>query len=423
MTSSRLLPARERADESLERRQLRELTRQFVQRDVLPYLDAWERSGEVPRTLHATAAELGLLGVGFPEQVGGSGGDLLDSLLVAEELIRAGGSSGLVAALLTHGIALPHIVAAWRDAGRPEPTSDAGRPEPTSDAGRPEPTSDVGELVDRYVRPTLAGSRIGALGITEPDGGSDVAGLRTTARRDGDHYIVNGTKTYLTSGVRADFVTTAVRTGPPGPGGISLLVIDKDSPGCTVDRRLDKLGWHCSDTAELSFVDVRVPVRNLVGAENAGFVAIMRQFATERLSLATQAYATAWRCLDLTVAWCRDRHTFGRPLADRQVVRHRLAEMATRAAAAQAFVTQVATRTAAHDPLAGAALAAEAAMAKNAAVAACDWVVDQAVQLHGGYGYLRDAEVERHYRDARILGIGGGTTEIMNEIIAKGMGI
>ncbi|MBE1486478.1 acyl-CoA dehydrogenase family protein [Plantactinospora soyae] len=412
MTPSRLLSSlggvdgrSQRADESLERRQLRELTRQFVQRDVLPYLADWERAGEVPRTPHATAAELGLLGVGFPEAVGGSGGDLLDSLLVTEELIRAGGSSGLVAALFTHGIALPHIVAAWQDAGRPEPTSD------------------LGELVDRYVRPTLAGRRIGALGITEPDGGSDVAGLRTSARRDGDHYVVNGTKTYLTSGVRADFVTTAVRTGPAGPGGISLLVIDKDAPGCTVDRRLDKLGWHCSDTAELSFVDVRVPVRNRVGAENAGFVALMRQFATERLSLATQAYATAWRCLDLTLAWCRDRHTFGRPLADRQVVRHRLAEMATRTAAAQAFVTQVAVRAATAGAPATGPLAGEAAMAKNAAVSACDWVVDQAVQLHGGYGYLRDAEVERHYRDARILGIGGGTTEIMNEIIAKGMGI
>jgi acyl-CoA dehydrogenase len=372
-----------------ERRQLRELTRAFVTREVLPHLDDWERAGEVPRQLHVTAAKLGLLGIGFGESVGGSGGDLLDSLLVTEEIIRSGGSSGLVAALFTHGIALPHMVAA-------------------DDPG----------LIDRYVRPTLAGTRIGALAITEPDGGSDVAGIRTTARRDGDHYVINGAKTYITSGVRADFVTTAVRTGHPGTGSLSLLVVDKGTPGFTVGRRLEKLGWHCSDTAELSFVDVRVPVANLVGAEGSGFGAIVRHFAAERLSLATQAYAIAQRCVELAVRWCRDRSTFGRPLVSRQLIRHRLAEMHTRAEAARAYVHDVAARVAAGEPV-----TTEVAMAKNVAVAACAEVVDQALQLHGGFGYLRDAEVERHYRDARILGIGGGTTEIMNEIIAKGLGL
>jgi acyl-CoA dehydrogenase len=372
-----------------ERRQLRELTRAFVTREVLPYLDDWERAGEVPRDLHATAAKLGLLGVGFPEAVGGSGGDLLDSIIVTEEVIRSGGSSGLIAALFTHGIALPHIVA-------------------SGDA----------ELIDRYVRPTLAGTMIGALAITEPDGGSDVAGIRTTARRDGDHYTVNGSKTYITSGIRADFVTTAVCTDFPGSGSLTLLVVDKGTPGFTVGRRLEKLGWHCSDTAELSFVDVRVPVANRIGPEDTGFLAIMQSFATERLSLATQAYATAQRCVELAVRWCRDRSTFGRPLASRQLIRHRLAEMHTRTEAARAYVHQVAARVAAGEPV-----VTEVAMAKNVAVAACAEVVDQALQLHGGYGYLRDAEVERHYRDARILGIGGGTTEIMNEIIAKGMGL
>ncbi|MFG3708446.1 acyl-CoA dehydrogenase family protein [Micromonospora sp. NPDC047670] len=372
-----------------ERRQLRELTRAFVTREVLPYLDGWERAGEIPRDLHATAAKLGLLGIGFPEAVGGSGGDLLDSIIVTEEIIRSGGSSGLIAALFTHGIALPHIVA-------------------SGDA----------ELIDRYVRPTLAGTMIGALAITEPDGGSDVAGIRTTARRDGDHYTVNGSKTYITSGIRADFVTTAVCTDFPGSGSLTLLVIDKGTPGFTVGRRLEKLGWHCSDTAELSLVDVRVPVANRIGPEDTGFLAIMQSFATERLSLATQAYATAQRCVELAVRWCRDRSTFGRPLASRQLIRHRLAEMHTRTEAARAYVHQVAARVAAGEPV-----VTEVAMAKNVAVAACAEVVDQALQLHGGYGYLRDAEVERHYRDARILGIGGGTTEIMNEIIAKGMGL
>ncbi|MET8834481.1 acyl-CoA dehydrogenase family protein [Micromonospora sp. NPDC004540] len=372
-----------------ERRQLRELTRAFVTKEVLPYLDDWERAGEVPRSLHETAAKIGLLGIGFPESVGGSGGDLLDSILVTEEIIRSGGSSGLIAALFTHGIALPHMVAS-RDDG----------------------------LLERYVRPTLAGTMIGSLAITEPDGGSDVAGIRTCARRDGDHYVVNGAKTYITSGIRADFVTTAVCTDFPGSGSLSLLVIEKGLPGFTVGRRLEKLGWHCSDTAELSFVDVRVPVTNRIGPEDTGFLAIMQQFATERLSLATQAYATAQRCVELATRWCRDRSTFGRPLASRQLVRHRLAEMHTRAEAAREYVHDVAERVAAGEPV-----VTEVAMAKNVAVAACDFVVDAALQLHGGFGYLRDAEVERHYRDARILGIGGGTTEIMNEIIAKGMGL
>jgi acyl-CoA dehydrogenase len=375
--------------DTVERRQLRELVAKFVRREVLPHLAGWEAAGEVPRDLHRRAAAAGLLGIGFPESVGGNGGDLVDVAEVTEQIIVAGGSSGLVAALFTHGIALPHLIGAGDPAA-----------------------------IDRYVRPTLAGDLIGALAITEPDGGSDVAGLRTTARRDGSRYVVNGAKAYITSGVRADFVVTAVRTGGPGREGISLLVIDRDTPGFTRSGPLAKMGWHCSDTAELAFTDAPVPADRLVGPEGAGFGQVMRYFAAERVSLAVQAYATAQRCLDLTIAWCRDRSTFGRPLASRQVVRHRLAEMATRTAAARTYVRHVAERVAAGEPL-----VTEVAMAKNVAVAACDWVVDQAVQLHGGLGYLREAEVERHYRDARILGIGGGTTEIMNELIAKTMGI
>jgi len=356
---------------------------------VLPHLAGWEEAGEVPRSLHEAAGAVGLLGIGYPEKMGGSGGDLRDVVVVTEEIIQAGGSSGLVAALFTHGIALPHLVA----------------------SGDP-------DQIDRYVRPTLAGRTIGALAVTEPDAGSDVAALRTAARLDGDRYVVNGAKTYITSGVRADFVTAAVRTGGPGRDGLSLLVIDKDSPGFTVSRALSKLGWHCSDTAELSFVDVVVPAGNLVGAPGTGFAQLMRHFATERISLAVQAYATAQRCLDLTIDWCRQRQTFGRPLASRQVIRHRLAEMATKIDVARTYVRHTAERVAAGEPL-----VTEVAIAKNVAVSACDWVVDQAVQLHGGFGYLRDAEVERHYRDARILGIGGGTTEIMNEIIVRTLGI
>jgi acyl-CoA dehydrogenase len=372
-----------------ERAELRRLVRDFTAREIVPHLAAWEDAGELPRALHARAAEAGLLGAGFPEKAGGSGGELFDALIVAEEIIQAGGSGGVVASLFTHGIALPHIIASGDDA-----------------------------LIDRFARPTLAGETIGALGVTEPGTGSDVAGIRTTAVRNGDHYVVNGAKLFITSGVRADFVTTAVRTGGPGVDGISLLVIEKGTPGFTVSGPLRKMGWLCSDTAELSFSDVRVPAANLVGAENSGFLQIVQNFVTERLSLAVQAYATAQRCLDLTLGWVRERDTFGRPLASRQLVRHKIAEMARQTDVARTYVRAVAERHAA-----GEDVLAETAYAKNTAVLACEHVVHEAVQLHGGMGYMRESEVERHYRDARILGIGGGTSEIMNEIAAKRLGL
>ncbi len=259
---------------------------------------------------------------------------------------------------------------------------------------------------------------IGALAVTEPGAGSDVAAIRTTASRDGDAWVVNGSKTYITSGVRADFVTTAVRTGGSGHGGITLLVIEKGTPGFEVSRRLEKMGWFCSDTAELSFTNVHVPAENVVGDEGSGFGQLMRHFTSERLAMAVQAYATAQRCLDLSVEWTKAREAFGRPLAHNQVVRHRLAEMATRTDVAREYVRAVARRY-----VAGEDVTREAAIAKNAAVAACEWVVHQAVQLHGGLGYMRGVEVERHYRDARILGIGGGATDVLNELIAARLGL
>jgi acyl-CoA dehydrogenase len=374
--------------ETPERQALRETCRAFVTREIAPHLADWERDGEIPRELHKRAAAIGLLGVGVPEEAGGSGGDVIDSTVMTEAFLEAGASSGLLAGLFTHAIALPHLIAA-----------------------------DNPEQLDRFVGPTLDGELIGALGVTEPDGGSDVAALRTTAVRDGDHYIVNGAKTFITSGVRADFVTTAVRTGGQGYQGISLLVIEKGTPGFTVGRKLDKMGWLCSDTAELSFVDARVPARNLVGPENGGFVLIMQQFVNERLGLATHAYSVAQRALDLTVDHVRQRHTFGRPLISRQVVQHRLVEMRQRIELARTYARSVIVRLAA-----GEQPVAEACLAKNAAVAACDWVVDQAVQLHGGMGYMRESEVERHYRDARILGIGGGATEVLTDLAAKLLG-
>ncbi|MDT7538619.1 MAG: acyl-CoA dehydrogenase [Actinomycetota bacterium] len=372
-----------------ERIALRKLAKDVVAKEIAPHIADWEREGMLPRSLHKTFSEAGLLGVSFPEAVGGGGGNAIDSAILAEEVMLGGGSGGVIASLFTHGIAIPHI----------------------TQHGTP-------ELVDRYVRPTLAGELIGALAVTEPGGGSDVAGLRTTAVRDGDDFVVNGAKTYITSGIRADFVTTAVRTGGEGYGGISLLVIDKGLPGFEVSKPLDKMGWRSSDTAELSFTDVRVPSTNLVGEEGKGFLYIMENFQSERLGLAVHAYATAQRCLDLVLAWVKDRETFGRTLVSRQVVRHKVAEMARQTSVATTY-----TRAAYDKWLDGDDAVLEVAMAKNTACAACDYVVDQAVQLFGGLGYMRESEVERHYRDSRILRIGGGTDEIMNEIIAKRLGL
>ena len=371
-----------------EQAALMESARAFVRAEVVPHLQAWEDAGSVPRQLHAKAAKLGLLGLGVAEELGGAGGTFLDALAVTEAFTEAGASSGLLAALFTSGIALPHIVA-----------------------------SGNADLVDRYVRPTLAGETIGSLAVTEPGGGSDVARIRTTAVRDSDHYVVNGTKTFITSGVRADFVTTAVRTGGRGHAGISLLVVDKGTPGFTVGRALSKMGWHCSDTAELGFSDARVPVANLVGAENTGFAQIAQAFVVERLALAGHGYGIAARALELTAAYCRERETFGKPLAANQVVRHRLVEMHRRVDAARTYTRAVAARhVAGENPL------VEALHAKALAVEAAAYVCDQAVQLHGGTGYLHGTEVERHYRDARILGIGGGATEVLDDLTARLLG-
>jgi acyl-CoA dehydrogenase len=262
--------------------------------------------------------------------------------------------------------------------------------------------------------PVLRGERISALAITEPNGGSDVASLRTTAARDGDHFVVNGAKTFITSGCRADIVTTAVRTGGEGYGGISLLVIERGTPGFYVSKKLDKTGWWASDTAELAFEDCRVPAANLIGEENQGFSAIMVNFATERLYLAAQCVAIAELSYREAVKYARDRRAFGKNLMGHQVVRHKLADMASRLAAARALVGECAVRVARGEQVPGLA-----AMTKNTATDMCTFVVDQAVQIHGGNGYMREYLVERLYRDARLYPIGGGTREIMNEIIAK----
>jgi len=372
-----------------ERQQLRKAVRAFTEREILPHVDEWERIGELPRDLSLRAGEADLLGVGFPEEVGGAGGDAADTAIICEELHEAGTPGGVFASLFTVGIAVPHMIASGDQ-----------------------------RLIEKFVRPTLGGELIGSLAITEPGGGSDMGHLRTSAVRDGDHYVVNGAKTYITSAVRGDYVVTAVRTGGPGAGGVSLLVVEKGTPGFTVSRRLEKMGWRSSDTAELSFVDARVPAENLVAAENSGFAQIARAFVAERIGLAVQAYSSAQRCLDITVQWCRDRETFGRPLISRQTVQNTLTEMARRTDVARVYSRNVVERQLAGEDN----LITAACFAKNTAVEAGEWVASQAVQLFGGMGYMAESEIERQYRDMRILGIGGGTTEILTGLAAKSLG-
>ena len=372
-----------------ERQQLRKTVRAFTEREILPHVDEWERIGELPRDLSLRAGEAGLLGVGFPEEVGGDGGDAADTAIICEELHEAGTPGGVFASLFTVGIAVPHMIA----------------------------SGDL-RLIETFVRPTLGGQLIGSLAITEPGGGSDMGHLRTTAVRDGDHYVVNGAKTYITSAVRGDYVVAAVRTGGPGAAGVSLLVVEKGTPGFEVSRRLEKMGWRSSDTAELSFVDARVPAENLVGTENSGFAQIAQAFVAERIGLAVQAYSSAQRCLDITVQWCRDRETFGRPLISRQTVQNTLTEMARRTDVARVYSRNVVERQLAGEDN----LITAACFAKNTAVEAGEWVASQGVQLFGGMGYMAESEIERQYRDMRILGIGGGTTEILTGLAAKSLG-
>jgi len=371
-----------------EHRIFRDQLRRVVSTELTPHVDAWEDAGTFDRAVYRTLGDAGVLGAGFDEAVGGAGGDLFHRLIVAEELTRSG-SPGLAASLGSLVIALPPILA----------------------GGDP-------SHVDRFVRPVLTGDRIAALAITEPGAGSDVARIRTRAVRDGDHFVVNGQKTYITSGTRADVLTVAVRTGGEGAGGVSILVIEGDRPGVRVGRNLAKMGWHASDTAELFFDDVCVPAANLVGGDGGGFGVLMANFETERLLLAVTACEIARMAWEASVAWCREREAFGRPIGRFQVNRHKLAEMATQVQAASSFAWSVAARS-----RAGTATMGDAAMAKNVATDACSRVVDDAVQLHGGQGYMHGSLVERLYRDARLYPIGGGTREIMNELIARFIGL
>lgn len=371
--------------ETEEHAELRRNARRFAETHIAPHANAWEEAEEFPRSLYAEASRAGVLGIGYAEELGGSGGDITHALVASEEVVLAGHSVGTCVGLGSHGIALPPIVRFGTAAQK-----------------------------ERFVRPVLAGEHVSALGITEPGGGSDVANLRTTAVKKGDVYVVNGSKTFITSGCRADFVTLAVRTGGPGHGGISLLVVESRTKGFSVGKKLKKTGWWASDTAELSFEDCEVPVENLVGEENMGFYAIMMNFASERIYLAGQCVAIAELAYRESVSYAKERVAFGKSIMAFQVTRHKLADMASRIAAARALTAEVAIRF-----VRGEDVTALAAKAKNVATDACSFVCDAAVQIHGGNGYMREYLVERLYRDARLYPIGGGTREIMNEIISK----
>lgn len=368
---------------------VRDTMRRFVSEAVKPHIDAWEEAGGFPREVYQQAGSLGLLGIGHPTEFGGSGEqDVFLKVAASEELMRSG-SGGFVASLGSLDIGLPPV---WRMGSE--------------------------ALKQRIVPQVLAGEKIIALAITEPSGGSDVANLKTRAVRDGDHYVVNGSKTFITSGARADYYTVAVRTGEAGFGGVSLLLIEKGTPGFTVGRTLKKMGWWASDTAELFFQDCRVPADNLLGPENSGFFTIMANFQAERLSLAIMATMTAQLALEQCLAYVKERTTFGKPLSKHQVIRHKLAEMATQVNVAREYTYRCAARM-----QAGESAIAEVSMAKNFATSVSTMVTDEAVQIFGGMGYMRESLVERLYRDNRILSIGGGTHEIMNEIISKQLGL
>lgn len=379
------------ADASVaERALLADTVARFARERIAPHVTAWDAAGEFPRALYREAAALGLLGLGYPEAYGGTPASHRLRLSLWVPLCRYGASGGVLASLLSHNIGLPPVLALGSDAVKQE-----------------------------VVPPVLAGERIAALAITEPGGGSDVAALRTRARREGDDYIIDGEKVFITSGMRADWITVAVRTGDAGSqgaGGISLLLVPGDSAGLS-RTRLDKMGWLCSDTAHLRFDGVRVPARYLLGEEGAGFKAIMGNFNGERFGIACAALGFAQACYDEALAWARERQTFGAALTQHQVVRHRLIDMQQRIRSTEAWLEQLAARADAGDT--GADWVGEVCVLKNHATQAMAFCADAGVQILGGMGYMRGTVCERLYREVKVLTIGGGTEEIMRELAAR----
>jgi acyl-CoA dehydrogenase len=364
----------------------RDQVRRFVRTEIEPHADEWDEAGSFPRDLYRKAAEIGLLQLNFPEELGGVPADRFYSIIRSQELTR-GGSGGVCASLMSHTIGLPAIIKFGSDA-----------------------------LKQRVVPPVLAGEKIAALAVTEPGAGSDVANLRTTARRDGSHFVVDGEKAFITSGLRADYLTVAVRTGGAGRAGISLLLVEGATPGLS-RTPLRKMGWWASDTAMLQFENCRVPADHLIGAENTAFGAITTTFNDERLGLAASAIGFAQVAYEEAVAHAKLRQTFGKPLIQHQVIRHKLVDMRQRIAASQAFLELVAWKMDQNlDPI------ADISLLKNQATQTLAFCASEAVQIFGGAGFMRGMKVERIYRDVKVYAIGGGAEEIMKELASRHLG-
>jgi acyl-CoA dehydrogenase len=357
---------------------------QFVEREIRPHALEWEENESFPVELFTKAAEVGILGAGFPEAYGGAGGDLFFTVVLTEALIT-GGSSGVAAGLGSLGIALPPLILLANE-----------------------------EQKQRFIPPVLQGEKIAALAITEPGAGSDVSGVRLSAKREGDHYILSGTKTFITSGAKADYITTLARTSDDPHGGLTFFLVESDTEGFSANRLLKKTGWRASDTAELIYNDVKVPVANRLGDEGSGFKTLMQTFQHERIALAAMGHASAEVALDEAMAYAKERQAFGKKLSGFQLWRHRLAEMATRTSVAKAYNYLITQRV-----IDGAYIPKEVSMAKNFSAEVAQEVCHHAVQIFGGTGYMRETLVERLSRDVRLLSIGGGTTEVMNEVISK----
>jgi len=376
-----------------EHTQFRAALRDWVAREISPHASAWDEAEGFPRSLYQRAAEIGLLGLGYPEALGGTPADLFYHLIASEELARPG-CGGVAASLMSHSIGLPPILHHGSAA-----------------------------LQAEFIPPVLRGERIAALAVTEPSGGSDVAALKTTAVRDGDHYVLNGEKVFITSGMRADLFTVAVRTAPgsTGPAGISALVVDGASAGLS-RTALQKMGWWASDTAHLRFDNVRVPTHHLLGREHQGFKVFMANFNGERLGMAAQALGYSEACFDEALDWARQRHTFGAPLAERQVIRHKLVDMYRAIDVARCHVYDLAWRVM-HGQGDPSQLVARTALAKVESTRCMQFCADTAVQILGGMGFMRGTKSERIYREVKVMMIGGGSEEIMKDLAARQLGI
>jgi acyl-CoA dehydrogenase len=367
----------------------RQTLRKWVEKEILPFASEWDEAEAFPEELYKKAADVGLLRMGYPEQYGGiqEGLDQFHGIVTSEELARVG-AGGINASLMVHGIGLPPIINIGSE-----------------------------EMKERIAPDVLNGDKHIALGITEPSGGSDVANIQTRAEDKGDHYLVNGSKMFITGGMRADYITTAVRTGGPGTKGISLLLIETDREG--VSRTpLKKMGWWASDTAAIYFDDVKVPKENIIGTENNGFIGIMLNFNSERLGMAAGANAMARVCMEDAAAWARERTTFGKRLADHQVIRHKIADMYQRIQATQAYLEICAWRV-----MQGETPVADLSMLKVQATTTMEFCAREAMQILGGNGYLRGSRVERIYREVRVNAIGGGSEEIMRDLTARQLGL